>query len=120
MRKTSESKSSLEAPRSMYRCQNLLLVSRRRKAWKKAGYWPSDIRRADGVILIWALVRNYGNHPVAYNLKGTRGKPSRPIVGATDEADSPVLAVKAGNSAGAKGRSQYRWTYSQPACREEL
>ena len=120
MRKTSESKSLFEASRAMQRCQNPSVVPFRGEAWRQTAYWPSGIRRTGGVSLIRAFVRNYGNHPVACKPKGTRGKSSRPIVGmATDGADSFVVAKKAGNSAGAKGRSQEWCVDGQLACREE-
>lgn len=120
MRETSESESLLEASRYMQRCQNLKLVAFQRKVWGQPVYRPSGIRRADDVNLTQAFIRNYRNHPVACKPKGTRGEPSRPIVGmATDGADSLVVAEKASNAAGAKGRNWYGRTYSQPVYREE-
>ncbi len=120
LRKTSVSESSFEASIAIRRCQNQRLVSSLGRAWRLPVYWPSDIRRADGVILIQALVWNYENHPVACKPKGTRGEPSRLIVGmATDGADSFVVALKVGNTTGAKGRSQYRSAHDQPGNREE-
>jgi hypothetical protein len=120
MRKTSESKSLFEASRYRYRCQNLELVAFRGKVWQQTTYWSDGIRRAGGVILFQAFVWNYGNHPFACEPKGTRGKSPRLTVGmAKDGADSSVLALKAGNSAGAKGRSQKWRTSGQLACKEE-
>jgi len=120
MRKTSESKPLFEASRLMYRCQNLELVTLQGKVWQQTTYWSDGIRRAGGVILVQAFVWNYGNHPFACEPKGTRGKSPRLIVGmAKDGADSLVLAMKASNSAGAKGRSQEWRTRGQLACKEE-
>ncbi len=120
MRKTSESESLFEASRSKYRCQNLELVTFQGEVSQQTTYWSDDIRRAGGVILVQAFLWNYGNHPFACEPKGTRGKSPRLIVGmAKDGADSLVLAMKAGNSAGAKGRSQEWRTRDQLACKEE-
>jgi len=120
MKKTSESESLFEASRQIHRCQNLGFVLTQGEVWREAVYQPSGIRRTGGVIFIQAFVWNYGNHSVACKPKGTRGKSPRLTIGkATDGADSFVVAVKASNSAGAKGRSQEWWTSGQPACREE-
>ena len=114
------SESSFEASISLRRCQNRKLVPSPGRSWRRPVYWPGGIRRADGVILSQALVWNYENQTVACKPKGTRGEPLRLIVGmATDGADSSVVALKAGNAAGAKGRSRYSCAYDQPENREE-
>jgi hypothetical protein len=111
---------SFEASISMKRCQNQGLVGLLGGAWRLPVYWLSGIRRADSVIPNQALLWNYENHPDECKPKGTRGDPSRLIVGmSSDGADLPVRALKAGNSAGAKGQSQYRGALDQPVAREE-
>jgi hypothetical protein len=80
------------------------LLGRARRA---LGYWAGGGRRIGGVNLIQALVRNCGNQSFRCQGRSTSGinREARVPMRSTG-TDRPVVAVKAGNAAGAKGSGQ--------------
>lgn len=64
---------------------------------------------------------NYENHPIECKLKGTKGKSLRLIVRMSiDGADQLVVALKGGNTPGAKGLGQCCLAHDQLIFEEEL
>ena len=71
------------------------------------GYWAGDDRRIGGVTLIRALVRNCGNQSFRCQGRSTNGIHREARVPMRNTGtDRPVVALKAGNAAGAKGADQ--------------
>ena len=78
------------------------------KAHRIPVYWVGGLRRKDGMNFIRAAVNNSGNHRVGCQPKGTRCQSPRPKLGMlTNGAELLVVALKASNSAGAKGSRQH-------------
>jgi hypothetical protein len=107
IRETNESK-PLMTRRKVDCCRRnqgrVFLLGRVRRA---LGYWAYDGRRKEGVNLIWALVWNYGNQrsDAKGEVQVEKNHEARVPMRNTG-ADQPVGAMKAGNSAGAKGLGQ--------------
>jgi hypothetical protein len=71
------------------------------------GYWASGGRRIGGVKLIQASVWNYGNQSLRCQGRSTSGSHHEASVPMRSTgADRPVVVMKAGNAAGAKGSNQ--------------
>ena len=70
-------------------------------------YWASGGRRIGGVKLIQASVRNCGNQSLRCQGRSTSGRNHEARVPMRSTGtDRPVVVMKAGNAAGAKGSSQ--------------
>lgn len=77
------------------------------QACRAPDYWASGGRRIGGVKLIQASVRNCGNQSLRCQGRSTSGRNHKARVPMRSTgADRPVVVMKAGNAAGAKGSSQ--------------
>ena len=76
-------------------------------ACRRPGYWASGGRRIGGVKLIQASVRNCGNQSLRCQGRSTSGRNHEARVPMRSTGtDRPVVVMKAGNAAGAKGSDQ--------------
>ncbi|QTQ30026.1 Transposase, IS4-like [Aromatoleum bremense] len=77
------------------------------QACRAPDYWASGGRRIGGVKLIQASVRNCGNQSLRCQGRSTSGRNHEARVPMRSTGtDRPVVVMKAGNAAGAKGSSQ--------------
>ncbi len=74
-----------------------------KQIYRKPDYCVGDIRRIDGVILIWAFVWNCGNQSLDDKEETQMAETMRVRVPMQDTgADQPVVVRIAGNADGAK------------------
>ena len=77
------------------------------QACRAPDYWASGGRRIGGVKLIQASVRNCGNQSLRCQGRSTSGRNHEARVPMRSTGtDRPVVVMKAGNAAGAKGSDQ--------------
>jgi hypothetical protein len=107
IRETNESEPSMTRRYSETCRQNQKRFYLLGQACRRPDYWASGDRRIGGVKLIWASVRNCGNQSFRCKGRSTSGEnhEARVLMRSTG-TDRLVVAMKAGNAAGAKESSQ--------------
>ena len=109
VKEMNESKPSFEAPLPVSEIKTKACWPPWDKAHRLPDYWVGGLRRKDGMTFIRAAVNNSGNHRVGCQPKGTRCRSPRLTVGMpANGAEQLVVALKASNSAGAKGLRRHR------------
>lgn len=107
IRETNESKPSMTRRNPKNCCQNQGRFYLLGQAYRTPDYWVCGNRRIGGVKLIQALVWNCGNQSLRCQGRSTSGRIHEARVPKRSTGtDRPVVAMKAGNAAGAKGSGQ--------------